>query len=100
MSRISVSVKNTDYLDFIRMHPCADCGKIGPSIAHHVSFVDGTRIGGKADDEYTIPLCMVCHNNIHAGYGMDEIDILRTMVKLLVEERKKTHGKKEREKSD
>ena len=95
-------MKNTDYLDFIRMHPCADCGKLGPSLAHHVSFVDGTRIGGKADDYYTIPLCRACHTNEHSGFGMDDIDICKAGWKLATEyiERRKNHGKKEREKSD
>ena len=78
-------MKDKDYLDFIRIHPCADCGKAGPSIAHHVSFIDGTRVGGKADDYYTIPLCMVCHNNEHAALGMDHVDICKVGWKLAVE---------------
>lgn len=74
---------NPRYLDFIRMQPCASCGKPGPSDPHHASWVDGTRASGKADDAFAYPLCRVCHTNHHTGYGMDAIDEALVMLRYL-----------------
>ena len=56
---------NNDYLDWVRCHPCVVCGCGPPSEPHHISFVDGTRMGGKPDDWYAVSMCRTCHNRMH-----------------------------------
>ena len=46
----------------IRALPCVRCQAPAPSQACHANWGQfGKGMGIKADDEYTIPLCHVCH---------------------------------------
>lgn len=46
----------------IRQLPCCECGASPPSQAAHSNFGEhGKGKGIKADDKYTIPLCVKCH---------------------------------------
>lgn len=46
----------------IRQLPCCNCGYMPPSQAAHSNFSEhGKGRGIKADDIYTIPLCIKCH---------------------------------------
>ena len=46
----------------IRQLPCCRCYAPPPSQACHANWGQfGKGMGIKADDEYTIPLCYVCH---------------------------------------
>ncbi|EPQ1202735.1 DUF968 domain-containing protein [Acinetobacter baumannii] len=48
-------------LSEIRALPCVRCGQ-SPSQAAHSNFSEhGKGRGIKADDQYTIPLCAICH---------------------------------------
>ena len=52
-------------LDAIRALPCCQCGSSPRSQAAHSNFgIHGKGKGIKASDEYTIPLCVVCHQNL------------------------------------
>lgn len=43
---------------------CCACGADAPSQAAHSNFMcHGKGRGIKADDRYTLPLCVVCHQN-------------------------------------
>lgn len=46
------------YLAWLRRHPCANCGRPGPSEAAHGPVAG---MGKKGDDMDAIPLCAVCH---------------------------------------
>ena len=74
---------NPRYLDYVRGLPCASCGRIGPSDPHHISWVEGTRAGGKADDSYVLPLCRLCHQLEHEQYGMEKLEIATAMLRAL-----------------
>lgn len=57
--------RSTEYLEFVRMHPCCVCMAAAPNDPHHVSFVEGTGMGMKPNDLYTVPLCRKCHDQAH-----------------------------------
>lgn len=39
----------------------------------------------KVDDTQTVPLCRICHNQEHTGFGLDKKILMRAMVKYLTE---------------
>lgn len=61
--------RSKEYLDFIRWNPCWICRKSEPSEAHH--WGPGKGMGKKVGDQYTTPLCRVCHQQWHnsASFG-------------------------------
>ena len=52
------------YLDFVRELPCSHCGN-SPTVAHHVIGIGMGKMGGKASDIHSMPLCGGCHNLVH-----------------------------------
>ena len=77
--------RSEKYLNFIRQQNCANCFKpceVSGIEAHHVN---GEKLGGgtglKESDAFTIPLCRVCHNAVHANKGL--IDQKRTALLML-----------------
>lgn len=62
--------RSPKYLDWIRSLPCANCGKPGPSDPHHLIGIAGMgTVGGKAPDQFAVPLCNGikdrCHQELH-----------------------------------
>jgi len=58
--------RSEKYIAFVRRLSCANCGKAGQSEAHHLIGLAG--IGGtgtKAADQFAIPLCRSCHDDLH-----------------------------------
>lgn len=57
-------------LAFLRKQPCSMCGRWATdeqgNDAHHHT---GRRVGRKASDANTFPLCRGCHMEFHAGKG-------------------------------
>ena len=45
----------------IRKLPCVRCGNPNSQAAHSNSSRDGKGRGIKASDQFTIPLCAICH---------------------------------------
>lgn len=74
--------ENQAYLDWVRAHPCASCGKGGPSDPHH--FGRG-GVGTKSDDTWVVPLCRVCHTLQHGGNGMSREEMLWNALDLITE---------------
>lgn len=81
--RKPIRYRNEAYLQFIREKPCFWCGK-GPSRAHHVSYVDGTGIGTKPSDLFTIPLCDACHLREHS-WPQSRVEVFREICRQLAE---------------
>ena len=55
-------MRNNQRLIDIRKLPCVKCGYPAPSQAAHSNFAEhGKGRGIKADDNFTIPLCHICH---------------------------------------
>ncbi len=60
-----VSKRDNKRLERIRALSCCECGADAPSQAAHSNFgIHGKGKGIKADDCYTIPLCVICHQNL------------------------------------
>lgn len=59
-----------EYLEWEETLPCANCGSEAGSTAHH--FIGEGNMRGmavKAPDDWTMPLCSVCHTKIHGRRG-------------------------------
>ena len=56
--------KNQKYLQFVRALPCIHCGSY-ESDAHHIIGIGRGAIGTKESDIHTMPLCRVCHTEVH-----------------------------------
>lgn len=64
--------RSPKYLAWVRSLPCANCGKPRNSDAHHLIGIAGMGVvGGKAADQFAVPLCddikCGCHTELHAG---------------------------------
>ena len=60
-----MSKRDNDRLKRIRLMICCKCGADAPSQAAHSNFgIHGKGKGIKADDKYTIPLCVTCHQGL------------------------------------
>lgn len=63
--------RSDKYLAFIRGLDCCNCGKppeVAGIEAHHINGQGFDRGKGiKIDDCLTLPLCRICHNEIHAN---------------------------------
>ena len=58
------------YLKWVAGLPCANCGtEDGTVIAHHLIGVGQGKMGGKASDKESMPLCYNCHAEIHLSGG-------------------------------
>ena len=60
------TLRDSQYLAWIRTLGCAACGELRDIHAHH------TKTGGmgiKASDYTAIPLCPRCHNEVHQHTG-------------------------------
>lgn len=57
--------RSSGRLNQIRRLPCIRCGSPAPSQACHANWSEyGKSLSKKASDEYTIPLCAICHKNL------------------------------------
>ena len=64
-------IRDDKHLDFIRKKPCIisqdgmNCNG-EPVVPHHITFIKAeSRMGGKAGDDKTVPLCAMHHNALH-----------------------------------
>lgn len=54
-------MRSTKRLNEIRALPCVRCGYPYSQAAHSNSSKHGKGRGIKASDEFTVPLCAICH---------------------------------------
>ncbi|WP_246892865.1 HNH endonuclease [Acinetobacter baumannii] len=54
-------MRSTKRLSEIRALPCVRCGQSPSQAAHSNSSKHGKGRGIKASDEFTVPLCAICH---------------------------------------
>lgn len=60
-----MSNRDSKRLERIRSLSCCQCGASPRSQAAHSNFgIHGKGKGIKADDKYTIPLCVTCHQGL------------------------------------
>lgn len=53
------------HLGRVRKLPCLVCGDPGPNHAHHIQFAEHRGLGQKVGDQWTVPLCGMCHHELH-----------------------------------
>jgi DNA recombination protein Rad52 len=58
-------IRSKEHLRFVARQPCLICGR-APSHAHHVRYAQSRGLGLKVSDEFTVPLCVIHHGEIHS----------------------------------
>ena len=59
--------RSEKYLKWIRTLPCSNCSEIALSEPHHLIGIAGLGVmGDKAGDQFAVPLCRKCHEDLHA----------------------------------
>jgi hypothetical protein len=56
--------RNKEHRRYVAALPCLVCGK-SPCQAHHISFAQPRALGRKVSDEWTVPLCVKHHAELH-----------------------------------
>ncbi len=56
--------RNKDHLRYVARQACLICGRT-PSDPHHLRYAQPRALGRKASDEFTVPLCLVHHREVH-----------------------------------
>ena len=77
--------RSEGYLEFIRTHPCLECGD-PKTVAHHESLGQN-MMGGKPPDTHAVPLCVACHDMRH-HIGAENFwsrDVRMAIIQLLTE---------------
>lgn len=57
-------LRSPKHLAHVRSHPCLVCER-KPVDAHHLRFAQPMAMGRKVSDEFTVPLCRICHDRLH-----------------------------------
>ncbi len=57
--------RSSQHLGKVRRVPCLVCGANPPSHAHHIQFAEHRGFGQKVGDQWTVPLCGMCHHKLH-----------------------------------
>ena len=57
-------IRNKAHLSTVAAKPCLIC-EGSPCHAHHVTFAQPRGLSVKVSDEYTVPLCVLHHNEVH-----------------------------------
>jgi hypothetical protein len=60
----TLRLRDRDHLKFVSAQPCLACGR-SPTDAHHLKFAQGSALGRKVSDEFTVPLCRAHHRDLH-----------------------------------
>jgi hypothetical protein len=56
--------RNREHLRKLIKQACLVCGR-EPSDPHHLRYAQPKALGGKASDEFTVPLCRTHHREVH-----------------------------------
>jgi DNA recombination protein Rad52 len=57
-------IRDKNHLRFVASQNCLVCGR-NPSQAHHILFAQPRAMSRKVSDEWTVPLCVIHHRNLH-----------------------------------
>jgi hypothetical protein len=71
---------DTEYLAFVRRHPCCNCGDTDRVEAHHAGRKRDKGFGRKPPDSRCVPLCHACHHCFHADGAFDGDTPQQTLV--------------------
>ena len=67
-----LKIKDKKYLRWVASNPCIICQQ-NDCNAHHITYAMKRGISQKVGDQYTIPLCIKHHHQLH-NCGMSERD--------------------------
>ena len=65
-----LKIKDKVYLKWVASNPCIICQQNGCN-AHHIQYAQHRGIGQKVGDQFTLPLCVKHHYQLH-NCGMSE----------------------------
>src|SRR6516165_4753313 len=94
-------IRSKEHLRYVAQQSCLICGR-SPSHAHHIRFAQSKGLGLKVSDEFTVPLCVIHHQQNHATgnerlwWQEYKIDPLPVAVRLWRESRATTTPKCEK----
>jgi ERF superfamily len=57
-------IRDREHIRYVAQQSCLICGR-RPSDAHHLRSAQSRALGGKASDEFTVPLCRGHHREVH-----------------------------------
>lgn len=57
-------IRDRQHLAFVASQPCLICGR-RPAQAHHLRFAQSRAMSLKVSDEFTVPLCVTHHDQLH-----------------------------------
>jgi len=57
-------IRDRDHLEFVATQSCLICGR-RPTQAHHLRFAQPRAMALKVSDEFTVPLCITHHDQLH-----------------------------------
>lgn len=58
-------VRSAAFLGFVRRLNCLVCQTPPPCHAHHITYAEPSGMGRKVGDNWTVPLCGICHDRLH-----------------------------------
>jgi hypothetical protein len=61
-------LRSKAHLQFVASKPCLICEGL-PCHAHHITFAQPRGLSQKVSDEFTVPLCVAHHNELHAFHN-------------------------------
>ncbi|HEY2883699.1 MAG TPA: hypothetical protein VGJ08_00620, partial [Rhizomicrobium sp.] len=61
-------LRSKAHLQFVAAKPCVICEQL-PCHAHHITFAQPRGLSQKVSDEFTVPLCVAHHNELHAFHN-------------------------------
>jgi hypothetical protein len=79
----TIRLRDKEHCKFVARQPCVVCGRT-PSEAHHIRFAQPRALGRRVSDEFTVPVCVVHHRELHrygdeaswwAGANIDPVPI-------------------------
>jgi ferredoxin len=57
--------RSKEYLKSVREERCLSCGVPPPVDAHHLRHSQTSGMSRKVEDNWTVPLCRMCHMDCH-----------------------------------
>lgn len=85
----SKKTRSSVHLGRVRKLPCLVCGSPGPNHAHHIQFAEHRGLSQKVGDQWTVPLCGMCHHELHntgegeklfwAFNGVDAVEVAKDL---------------------
>ncbi|MBA2588395.1 MAG: DUF968 domain-containing protein [Alphaproteobacteria bacterium] len=80
-------IRSKQHLAFVSSRPCLVCEQT-PCHAHHITYAQPRGLSVKVSDEFTVPLCIAHHNQVHqakperswwVAQGLEPLEIAATL---------------------